>query len=136
LSPLTIYLGRFIGLALLMTCLALVARPKAALAAISSLMDQPGALLVTGVFTLAGGVSLVVGHDVWSGGALPIAVTVIGWISLLKGLAILAVPAPVMAGVYRGVGYPGSFRLVMSAGAIFAAWLTWAAFSAQPAAQI
>jgi hypothetical protein len=136
LSPLTVFLGRYIGVAMLLMCLALLARPKASIAAIASLMDQPGVLLITGVFTMAGGAALVVGHDIWSGGALAIAVTLVGWLSLLKGLAILVVPAPAMARVYSSIGYPGSFRLVMAMGALFAAWLAWAAFTTQPSAQI
>lgn len=132
MSPLTLYLGRFIGLAGLLMCAALVARPKSSLTAIASMMDQPGVLWVTGVFTLACGVALVVGHNLWSGGAVTIAVTAIGWVTLLKGLAILVVPSMAMARFYSGVAGATRFRLVMAVGLIVFAWLTWAAFTAQP----
>jgi hypothetical protein len=131
-SPLTVYLGRFIGLACLLMCAALVARPKSSLAAIASMLDQPGVLFVTGLFTMASGVALVVGHNLWSGGAVTIAVTAIGWVALLKGLAILVVPTTVLARIYGGVSGPQRLRLVMAAGFLLFAWLTWAAFTAQP----
>lgn len=136
MSPLTLYLGRFIGLACLMICAALAARPKSSLAAIASMIAQPGILWVTGVFTLAGGAALVVGHNLWSGGAVTIAVTAIGWVTLIKGLAILVVPTPVLGRFYSGVAGATRFRLIMVAGLIFFAWLTWAAFTAQPAAAV
>jgi len=41
---------------------------------------------------LCAGLALVLAHNVWSGGALPILVTIVGWISLLKGLMILILP--------------------------------------------
>jgi hypothetical protein len=135
-SSLTLYLGRFIGLACLLMCAALVARPKSSLAAIASMTSQPGILWVTGIFTLASGVALVVGHNLWSGGAVTIAVTAIGWVTLLKGLAILVVPTTTLARFYSGVAGAGRFRIVMAAGLIFFAWLTWAAFTAQPSVSI
>jgi hypothetical protein len=35
-------------------------------------------MLLTSVITLVIGLALVVGHNVWSGGALPVTVTVVG----------------------------------------------------------
>ena len=132
MSPLTIYLGRLIGLGLVLMCGALAGRPKAALATIQSMMGQPALLLVTGIFTLGAGVAMVVGHNLWSGGALAIAVTAVGWATLLKGLAIVAVPPTALASLYRAVGYPQRFRVVMALGLLFGAWMTWTALSAVP----
>ena len=114
-------------------CAALAARPKSALAAISSMMDQPGLLLVTGIFTTAGGAAMVVGHNLWTGGALTIAVTALGWVVLIKGFAIMAVPPPALAAFYRIVGYPRRFQLVMVVGFAASLWLTVAGFMATPA---
>jgi hypothetical protein len=136
MSPLTVYLGRFIGIACLLMCGALAARPKSSLAAIASMMGQPGLLFLTGVVTLAGGAAMVVGHNLWTGGVLTIAVTAVGWVALLKGLAILAVQPSTLAAVYRGIGYPQRFRLVMVIGVLFSLWLTWAAFTASPSIPI
>ena len=136
MSPLTIYLGRFIGIGCLLLCGALAARPKSSLDAITSMMGQPGVLFVTAVFTLAAGVAMVVGHNLWSGGALTIAVTAVGWLALVKGLAILAVPPSGLAAFYSGIGYPQRFRLVMATGLLFSLWLTWAAFTATPSVPV
>lgn len=133
MTPLTVYLARLFGVACLLMCGAFVARPKATLSAIGSMMDNTGVLLVTGIFTLFSGVAIVVGHNLWSGGVLTIVVTVLGWVTLIKGFAILAAPPSVLATLYRWMGYPGSFRLVMAVAGLASLWLTWAAFTAQPA---
>jgi hypothetical protein len=41
------------------------------------------------IVTVAIGLALVLGHNVWSGGPLAIAVTLMGWATLVKGLALL-----------------------------------------------
>src|SRR5271165_4027862 len=74
MSPLTIFLGRFFGLSCLVMCAVLFARPRESLEAIASMKESPGLILVTGIFTMIGGVATVVGHNVWSGGSLPMAV--------------------------------------------------------------
>ena len=42
MSPLTLFLGKFLGLSCLLMCAVLVARPKASLDAINSMMEAPG----------------------------------------------------------------------------------------------
>jgi hypothetical protein len=130
MSPLTIFLGRFFGLSLLLMCAALAARPKASIAAATDIAQRPGLLLVTGVFTLAGGVACVLAHNVWSGGILPIAVTALGWVTLLKGLALLAAPSKGLMAVYSALHYPPGFQLAMVLGAIAGAALSYLAFTA------
>ena len=128
MSPLTIFLGRFFGLSCLLMCGVLVARPKASLAAIESMKESPGLVLVTGIFTLGGGVATVVGHNVWSGGALPVAVTLLGWVTLIKGVALMATPPRALSAFYQVLRYPARFRLYMAVAFAFSAWLTVTAF--------
>lgn len=132
MSPLTLYLGKLIGIGLLLMCLSLAARPRSSLTTISSMMNEPGLLLVTGIVTMTAGLALVLGHNLWSGPPLTLAVTIVSWITLLKGLAIVAVPSGQLAAVYRVINYPQTLRLVMIIGAIVGAWMTWAAFTATP----
>jgi len=130
MSPLTLFLGRFLGLSCLLMCAVLVARPKASLAAIGALMANPGLLLVTGILTMGGGAAMVVGHNVWSGGTLPVVVTVLGWLTLIKGVALLATPPHAMSAFYRALHYPAWFRSYMAVAVLFSAWLTVTAFLA------
>jgi hypothetical protein len=130
MSPLSVFLGRFFGLSCLLMCAVLVARPKASLEAIHSMTESPGLILVTGILTMAGGAAAVVGHTVWSGGALPVAVTLLGWVTLIKGVVLMAVPPRALTTFYRALHYPVRFRLYMATALVFSVWLTVTAFLA------
>jgi hypothetical protein len=130
MPPLTIYLGKFFGLSCLVLSAVLLARPRTALNAINSMMESPGLLLVTGIMTMGAGVATVVGHNRWSGGALPVAVTVLGWATLIKGIALMATPPARLNAVYHALHYPQRLRLVMVPALLLSAWLTWIAFQA------
>ncbi len=130
MSPLTLFLGRFLGLSCFLMCTVLVARPKASLEAISSMMESPKLILVTGILTVAVGAAMVVGHNVWSGGALPVAVTLLGWLTLIKGIALMATPPHALTTFYHALHYPAWFRPYMTAALALSAWLTVTAFPA------
>ena len=129
MSPLTIFLGKFLGLSYLLTCLVCMARPKATLDAADAMTENTGLLLVSGIFTMAAGVAVVIGHNIWSGGALPVAVTVMGWLMLIKGVLLMALPPQMQLASYAFVRTPQRFRLLLTPATIFAAWVTFAAFS-------
>lgn len=133
MSPLTIFLARLFGVCMLLMSGVMVATPNSALAATQSMMQSPGLVLVTGIGTLAAGAAAVIAHSRWSGGALTIVVTVLSWLTFLKGFAIIAAPPRLLGAFYGFMGYPGSFRVVMAVAAVFSLWLTWAAFRAKPA---
>ena len=133
MSPLTDYLARLFGVAGVLMCLALVARPKASIETMQSMTRNPGLILITGIFTLIAGVAIVVGHNDWSGGPLTVAVTALGWVTLIKGFALTALPAGALQRLYRAMHYPQRFALVMAIALILSAWLAWAAFTAAPA---
>jgi hypothetical protein len=129
MSPLTIFLGKFLGLTYLLTCLVSVARPKATLDAANSMAEDSGLLLISGIFTMAAGVAVVIGHNIWSGGALPVAVTVLGWLMLIKGVVLMAAPPRILIASYSFLNSPSRFRLVLIPATIFGAWMTVMAFT-------
>jgi len=128
MSPLTIFLGKFFGISCVLMCGVLFARPKESVAAINSMQGSPGLILLTGIITTGGGVATVVGHNVWSGGAFPVAVTLLGWVTLIKGIALMAAPPRTLTGFYRVLHYPARFRLYMGVAFAFSVWLTVTAF--------
>ena len=132
MSPLTLFLAKVFGVFGVLMCAAFVARPKASIATIQSMTANPGLILVTGIFTMAAGVATVIGHNLWSGGALAIAVTALGWVALIKGLVLVVAPPAALSAFYRLIYYPLRFRLVMALAMVLSAWLTWAAFTALP----
>ena len=106
MSPLTVFLGKFLGLSYLITCVVCMARPKATLDAANSIAKDSGLLLISGIFTMAAGVAVAIGHNVWSGGALPVVVTVLGWMMLAKGIALMAMPPRMLVASYSFLNSP------------------------------
>ena len=92
MSPLTIYLAKILGLYCIIVALAMSANKQRALKTVSEWVRSPPLMMPTSVITLALGLALVVGHNVWTGGALAITVSLVGWLTLIKGLAFLALP--------------------------------------------
>ena len=96
----TAFLARFIGLYCLIAALGMALERDAWLAAISALTSAAPLMLLLGLMVVAAGLALVLTHNVWSGGVLPVAVTVIGWLTLLKGLMFWVLPPGAAADLY------------------------------------
>jgi hypothetical protein len=57
-------------------------------------------LYVVAVIALAAGLAVVLGHNVWSGGVLPVLVTLSGWLVLTKGALLLFLSPQAASGVF------------------------------------
>ena len=88
MSTRTIYLARLIGLSSVLLVAALLIRGNALIMA--TVADGP-VMLVYAIFSLGAGLAMILGHNVWSGGTLPMIVTLVGWLIFAKGLVLLAV---------------------------------------------
>jgi hypothetical protein len=84
MSPLTTFLSRLIGLFSILVSLSLVTHKQATLETLTALVHNPPLLLTFGMVWLITGLAMVLGHNVWSGGALPVIVTLVGWLILLR----------------------------------------------------
>jgi hypothetical protein len=88
MPTLTTYLARLIGLSTVLLVAALLIRGNALIMATVS--DVP-VMLVYALFSLVAGLAMILGHNVWSGGTLPVIVTSVGWLIFAKGLVLLLV---------------------------------------------
>src|ERR1039458_2387280 len=86
MSKLTVFLARLTGLSTILVVIALLLRGSAIID--TTVADAP-VILAYAIISLAVGVSMILGHNVWSGGALPVVVTLVGWLILAKGLLLL-----------------------------------------------
>ena len=102
MSERTIFLSRLIGSYAILASLAMAAHKRATVDMVASLLHNPPALFFAALITLLGGLALVFGHNVWSGGALPVAVTLVGWIALAKGLLLLFLAPDASVALFLG----------------------------------
>ena len=128
MSPRTIYLGRLIGLYCVLLALAMVSHKQATVETIIALMHDAPVLLLASIVAMAAGLAIVLGHNVWSGGALAVVVTLVGWISLIKGLILLFLPPAGALAYFEAFRYAQFFYAYMSVTLIIGIYLTFSSF--------
>jgi len=94
-SVLTLYLAQAIGLYVLLVGLSGLARPQRWAALIDDLATSPALQFIAGVLVFAIGVALILAHSHVTD-ALAIIVTLVGWLALLEGALLIAVPDPLI----------------------------------------
>jgi hypothetical protein len=124
---LTVYLARLIGLFIVLLIVDLLLHGSAVVE--SGMADKP-LVFTYGFISLGLGLAMVLGHNVWSGGALPVVVTVVGWLILVKGLLLLYLPPETLTGMYAGIRFSEHLFLYVVPSLLIGLYLTWAGFTA------
>jgi len=124
----TIWLCRFIGLFALIVGLSSLIRGGDLATNMRLIVADRPLLFVIGVIALSAGLAMVLLHNVWSGGAATIIITVIGWLSTLRGVFILLTPVDLEARLLSGInlGALASFYTVVFI--VLGLYLTYAGF--------
>jgi len=128
----TTFLSRLIGLYALLGAFSMVVHRQATVDMVTALVHNPPLLWLAAVFALIAGIALVLCHNVWTGGVPTVLVTLVGWISLLKGLIFLYLPPELAAAYFAALHYDQHIYLYSGAGILLGAYLTYAGF--RPAA--
>ena len=89
MKPQTIFLGRFFGLYTLIITGCILVNRQAAIVTIPAMLADRPLMLIVAIIALVGGLAMVLGHNIWSGGTLTILVTVLGWVILIRGVLFL-----------------------------------------------
>jgi vacuolar-type H+-ATPase subunit I/STV1 len=129
MSPLTSFLSKLLGLYCILAGLALVARREATVETVNALVHNAPLVYVLGVITLLAGLAIVLGHNVWSGGTLPVIVTLIGWLTLIKGALFLFLSPLQAVGLLWGrFHYQRLFYLYAAISVVLGVYLTYGGF--------
>jgi len=125
----TAFLARLIGLYCLIAALVMALERDSWLAAVTALTSSAALMLLLGLLLIGAGLALVLSHNVWSGGALPVAVTVIGWLTLAKGLVFWLLPPGAAADLYlTRLHYAGLYYVYCALAFAIGLYLTAAGF--------
>jgi hypothetical protein len=131
---LTSYLARLLGLFCIVAGLAMIGRRQEMVAAVDALTHNTTLLLLVGLIALGIGLAMVLAHDLWSGGAAPVVVTLIGWLVLLRGLVLLFLPVSMVATLYEALHFARLLYLYASIALVLGIYLAMAGFRSAPAA--
>jgi vacuolar-type H+-ATPase subunit I/STV1 len=126
---LTKFFAKFLGLWALLVASAMISNRDATASAINALFADPALVFVTGVFTLAIGLAIVILHNRWSGGALAVVVTLYGWIASIKGMLFLCLPSPLQAALYQSLHFQEYFYGYFVVSLVLGAYLTYGGFT-------
>jgi hypothetical protein len=130
MSSRTIFLAKLLGLFFFAVSLALFLRRPEVLAIVTAMMGNAPLLLVVSLAALAAGLAMVLSHNIWSGGALPVVVTLLGWIILLRGLVLLLLPHETIVRLFEMANFPDFFTVYAAIPLILGLYLTYAGFTA------
>jgi hypothetical protein len=130
MSMITIFLGKLLGLYLVATSIAMLTGKRRTLATLDDMANNGPWMLFSGMVAAAVGLAIVLAHNVWTGSALSLAVTLMGWVALLKGLSLLFVPPHTMARAYKSMGFERYFHLWMGVVLVLGLWMALKAFTA------
>jgi hypothetical protein len=128
MSSRTIFLGRLIGLSCILVALAMLIHKQATVDVLTALLHNAPTLFVLALIRVISGLAMVLGHNVWSGGALPVLVTLIGWITLIKGALFLFLPPETESSLFLDtLRLEQFFYLYLGIALLFGIYLTYAA---------
>ncbi len=128
MSPTTVFLGKLLGLYLIAISIGMLVSRRRTLESLDEMARSGPWMLFSGMVATAAGLAVVIAHNVWSGGALAVAVTIAGWAALLKGLVLLTVPASKVASAYKAIGYQRFFYAWTGVVLALGLWITVGAF--------
>ena len=132
MSTRTIYLSRLIGLYCILVVPSMIIRKQATVFAVEALLRNPSMILVLSIITVAAGLAIVLAHNIWSGGALPVVVTLVGWLALIKGLILLYLPADAIAETLMcWLRHPLLFYVSMAPSLLIGIYLTYEGFKSK-----
>ncbi len=132
MSPRTIFLSKLFGLYFILVALPMILHKQAVVEMVTELVRAPSTMFVPGVLALVGGLAMVLAHNIWSGGVLPVVVTILGWLVLVKGLLFLLLFSGDAAGFYLGIlRYSQLFYLYMAICLALGAYLTYGGFASK-----
>lgn len=132
MSPRTVFLSRLLGLYYILCALSMVIRKASIVETVTALLHDSPVMFIVGIITLFAGLAMILGHNVWSGGAAAVTVTLIGWITLIKGLMFLFLPPAAEADFFlRTLHYEQYFYFYMAISLVLGIYLTYAGFTSR-----
>jgi len=130
MKPLTVYLGRLLGLFTLITSFWLLTERQNTLSTIPALLGDRPAMVIFAIIALAGGLAIVLAHNIWSGGVLPILVTLIGWVMLIRGVLFLFLPLEATLRFLAAMQFERFFYIYLAIPFVLGLYLSYLAFTA------
>jgi hypothetical protein len=126
---LTHFLAQLLGLYCVIVAVAMFVRKREMIEIVLSLIQDRPLLFIVEIFGLIAGLAMVLGHTVWSKGFLAFVVTLIGWITLIRSIVLLFLPAEAVGRFVKTIRYEQNYYLFAAIALVVGAYLTFAGFA-------
>lgn len=134
MSSRTIFLSRLFGLFCILVIPSMLLHRQATVDWMTALLNNAALMWVLSVITLTVGLAMVLAHNVWSGGVLPLVVPLVGWATLAKGLLLLFLPYGVESEfILSALRNPLLFYVWMTPSLLIGIYLTYGGFTSRTA---
>jgi hypothetical protein len=134
MSARTAFLSKLIGSYCILIALPMAIHKQSTVDTVMAMVRDTPVVFVFGFILVAVGLAMILSHNVWSGGAVPIVVTLVGWLTLIKGLLFLFLPPPAAVGVFLwGSAYEQYYYIDIAIAFILGLYLAYAGFRSTPA---
>ncbi|HUK57634.1 MAG TPA: hypothetical protein VLV50_00280 [Stellaceae bacterium] len=133
MSERTIFLSRLIGLYALIVSISMLFHRAAIIETASELAKAPPLLFIGGLFALLAGIAMVLLHNSWSGGLLPVVVTLVGWGVLIRGIVMVFISPEGASTVFEALHFGSLYYLYAAIPFVLGVYLTFAGFTADRA---
>jgi hypothetical protein len=131
MSARTSFLSKLIGIYCVFVSIAMALNKPATIQTVLELVNNGPLVFVFGLILVAAGLAMILSHNIWTGGALPVIVTIVGWLTLGKGLVFLFLPPPAAVGIFVwGNAYEQFYYLDSAVAFVLGAYLTYGGFKA------
>lgn len=125
----TRFICRLLGLYCLIAATSMMLHREAFLKIVTVLVHDASLMFVVGILTVFGGLALVLVHNRWHGGGHVLVVSVLAWITLLKGLLFLLITPDDAPAFYLGtLHYAQMFYVYAGLSAIIGMYLCYGGF--------
>jgi hypothetical protein len=128
MRPLTIFLSRLLGLFTLTLSLAMVLHRQSFVETASLVVHDRPLLLVLGMIMLVAGLAIVLSHNIWSGGILPVVITLFGWVMLIRAVILLWAPPEALVSLFEKIDFEKFFYVPASISLVLGLYLTYMGF--------
>jgi uncharacterized membrane protein len=126
--PLTFFIAQLFGLTFIIASASMALQKERIINIVEDLFRDKALLFIVGIINLMAGFLVVLSHNVWTGGILPAAVTLLGWLLALRGIVLMWISPQVLKKLYRSFGLERRYYTFTAIVFIIGLYFTFAGF--------
>jgi hypothetical protein len=126
---LTAYVAQLLGVYLVLSGVLMIVREQAMMLLVPKFVDTPPFLYFLGSLRVLIGLAIVLAHNMWIG-TLGTVIYVVGWLTILRGIAMLVLPVETERKILAAFSRCNVWYTTAIVAIVLGGWLAYAGFTA------